>query len=326
MDARQLANDAVRQIAKGSDPAEQKRAARDAWTFGELAGEYLERHAKLKKKSWKEDERQLNADVLPRWKTLPAASIHRRDVRDLLDRLVDRGAMYAANRTRALISTIYNFGITREIVDQNPVVGVPRPASEKSRERVLTEEEIRRVWEACGTQPPRVAAWFRLRLATAQRGGEILQMRWQDLADDWWNIPPEFVKNDHGHRVYLNKLARDIVNNLHHSEDSVWVFPLSLMGDYKHVGRRLAAETRANVSDFRGHDLRRTAASMMTRRGVPRFIVSRILNHSVDKDITGVYDRYSYDREKQAAMRLWAKQLAAILAGQTLTSTGRFKG
>jgi integrase len=243
----------------------------------------------------------------------------------VLDCLIDRGVTSGANRTRALISTIYNFGITRELVDQNPVIGVPKPTSEKARERVLTEEEIRRVWEACSTQPPRVAAWFRLRLATAQRGGEILQMRWQDLADDWWNIPPEFVKNDHGHRVYLNKVARGLVDTLHHSDKSIWVFPLSLMGDYKHVGRRLAAETRANIEDFRGHDLRRTAASVMTRRGVPRFIVARILNHSVDKDITGVYDRYSYDREKKAAMQFWGKQLSAVLAGRAVTTAGRFK-
>lgn len=324
-DARDLAQDALRNAAKGHDPAEAKRAAREAWTFGDLAAEYLERHAKLMKKSWKEDERQLNADLLPRWRNIPAASLHRRDVRDVLDRLVDRGATCGANRLRALISKVYNFGLAREIVDHNPVMGVPKPSPEKTRERVLTEDEIRRVWQACNTQSPRVAAWFRLRLATGQRGGEILQMRWQDLDGDWWTIPPEFVKNQHGHRVYLNRVARDIIDTLYRSEESVWVFPLSSMGDYKHVGRRLASDTRANIENFRGHDLRRTAASFMTRRGVPRFIVARILNHSVDKDITGVYDRYSYDREKQAAMQFWAKQLRAILADQPVTRVGRFR-
>jgi integrase len=90
------------------------------------------------------------------------------------------------------------------------------------------------------------------------------------------------------------------------------------MGDYKHVGRRLAQSTRANIvasargegaarekADIRGHDLRRTAASLMTSGGVPRFVVSRILNHSEEKDITSVYDRYSYDAEKRAAMARW---------------------
>ena len=89
------------------------------------------------------------------------------------------------------------------------------------------------------------------------------------------------------------------------------------MGDYKHVGRRLAQSTRANIiaeskatagvrdkADIRGHDLRRTAASSMASGGVPRFVIGRILNHSEEKDITSVYDRYSYDAEKKAAMDL----------------------
>jgi integrase len=84
------------------------------------------------------------------------------------------------------------------------------------------------------------------------------------------------------------------------------------MGDYRHVGRRIAQSTRANIviapkqagaararADIRGHDLRRTAASFMASGGVPRFVISRILNHSEEKGITSVYDRYSYDAEKR---------------------------
>ena len=82
-----------------------------------------------------------------------------------------------------------------------------------------------------------------------------------------------------------------------------------------------AARDRA---DFRGHDLRRTAASLIASGGVPRFVISRILNHSADKDITSVYDRYSYDAEKRAAMEFWDRQLSAILRGKSATSVRRF--
>src|SRR5436190_18139203 len=110
------------------------------------------------------------------------------------------------------------------------------------------------------------------------------------------------------------------------------------MGDYKHVGRRLAQSTRANIiteakttgkgrdrADIRGHDLRRTAASLMASGGVPRFVISRILNHSEEKDITSVYDRYGYDAEKKTAMEFWNRELSAILKGKSATSAGRFK-
>jgi integrase len=82
-----------------------------------------------------------------------------------------------------------------------------------------------------------------------------------------------------------------------------------------------AARDRAGV---RGHDLRRTAASLMASGGVPRFVISRILNHSADKDITSVYDRYSYDSEKRAAMEFWNRHLSAILKGKSTKSVRRF--
>lgn len=133
--------------------------------------------------------------------------------------------------------------------------------------------------------------------------------------------------------MYLNDLARKILETVPRSNDSVWVFPKSLMGDYKHVGRRLAQRTRANIItdektdphgrdkvDIRGHDLRRTAASLMASGGVPRFVIGRILNHSDDKNVTSVYDRYGYDAEKKAAMTFWQRQLSAILKGASLST------
>jgi integrase len=258
-----------------------------------------------------------------------------------LNAKVKAGSPIAANRLRALISRIYTFGAEQRLVAAaaNPVIGVKRPTKEKQRERVLSEDEIRRLWDACDTQSARVCAWFRLRLVTAQRGGELLQMRWQDIdrASHFWTIPGAFVKNAQGHRVYLNDRARKLIAGVPREEGAIWIFPRSLMGDCKHVGRRLAQSTRANIVaearakprerdrvDIRGHDLRRTAASVMASGGVPRFVISRILNHSEEKDITSVYDRYSYDAEKKAAMEFWNRQLTAILGGKSATSAGRF--
>ena len=204
---------------------------------------------------------------------------------------------------------------------------------------MLTDDEIRRLWEACATQNPCVCAWFRLRLVTARRGGELLQMRWQDIdaRSHFWTIPAEFVKNAQGHRAYLNEMARKLLESVPRDDRAVWVFPKSVMGDYKHVGRRLAQRTRANIvvgpkadgaardpADVRGHDLRRTAASLMAGGGVPRFAISRALNHSAEKDIASVHDRYGYDAEKRAAMEFWNRQLSAILKGRSAKSVRRY--
>ena len=94
---------------------------------------------------------------------------------------------------------------------------------------MLTYQEIRRIRDACDTQKPYVSAWFRLRLVTAQRGGELLQMRWRDIdaKSNVWTIPAAFVKNAHGHRVSLNDLARKMLETVPRSDKSVWVFPKS---------------------------------------------------------------------------------------------------
>ena len=341
VDARQLAHDAQKDIAHGGDPADAKRAAREVLTFGDLAKKYLDDYAKPRKKSWAEDERRLNVDLLPRWRTRPASELRAEDLIALLTGKVRDGSPVAANRLRALVSRMFTFAVEQRLVAPNcsPVFGVKKPTKEKSRDRVLTEDEIRRLWQACETQNAYICAWFRLRLVTAQRGGELLQMRWQDIerTAHFWSIPGEFVKNGQAHRVYLNALARAVLDTVPRSETSVWVFPESLMGDYKHVARRLAQSTRANivresknepgrrdVADFRGHDLRRTAASLMASGGVPRFVISRILNHSEESDITSVYDRYGYDTEKKAAMEYWNRRLNAILKGGT-RAVARFK-
>jgi integrase len=340
-DARELAREAQLKVAKGRDPVIEKRTARGVLTFGELAHRYLEDYAKPNKRSWAEDDRQLESSLLPKWRNRPAGELASEDLLAVLNAKVRAGAPVAANRLRALVSRIYTFGAEQRLVapTANPVIGVKKPTKETTRDRVLSEDEIRRLWDACETQNSHVCAWFRLRLVTAQRGGELLQMRWQDLdrKSHFWTIPAEFVKNAHGHRVYLNTTARKLLEGVPGANDAVWVFPKSIMGDYKHVGRRLAQRTRANIvaelkatgkardkTDIRGHDLRRTAATLMASGGVPRFVISRILNHSEEKDITSVYDRYGYDAEKKAAMTFWDRQLKAILKGKAITSVRRF--
>jgi integrase len=256
VDARELARNAQRTVAHGGDPVTEKRTAREVLTFGKLAEKYIEEYAKLSKKSWEEDERQINADLLPKWKSRPATEVRSEDLLLLLNAKVKRGAPVAANRLRALVSRIFTFGAGQRFVPAtaNPVIGVKKPTKEASRERVLSDDEIRRIWDACDTQNPYVRAWFRLRLVTAQRGGELLQMRWRDIDEKshFWSIPAEYVKNAQGHRVYLNALARKVIATVPRDDTSVWVFPKSFMGDYKHVGRRLArARARTSLSSPR---------------------------------------------------------------------------
>jgi len=320
-DARQLAKGALREAQLGLDPAGSKQTARAAETFGELAVLYLERHAKVTKRSWREDERILDHDLLPRWKSRKATEIKRGDMITLLDEIVERGAPVMANRTRALLSKVFNFGIRRGVVEANPAHGIDNPGQERRRDRVLSETEFRAVWTALDSLPKRTAAIFRLALLTAQRKGEIVGMQWSeiDFVSCVWTVPAERSKNGLPHRVPLTPSSIRILRELEAESrrDPVLVFRGGRIGcPLSNLQKPLRRLKRISDVDFRIQDLRRTAASLMTGVGISRLVVSKILNH-VERGITAVYDRHGYDGEKRAALLKWDRRLAEIVSGQS---------
>lgn len=228
---------------------------------------------------------------------------------------MDRGAPIMANRTKALVSKIFNFGIGRGLVDDNPSLGLPQPAKARQRDRVLSEKEIQRLWRVLDKQGSAMAASFKLRLLTAQRGVEILTMRWANIHGDWWTIPADVAKNGLSHRVPLSKPAQEILAERREAADgSQWVFPSPKVPGkpIAHVQKAGDRLTELSGVKFVPHDLRRTAASHMTSLGIPRLVVSKILNH-VEQGVTAVYDRHSYDDEKREALAKWGDRLQQVL-------------
>lgn len=326
-EARRIARVKLGEVAAGEDPAEERTIARTAPTFADLAEQYLERYARPRKRSWKEDQRMLTLDLLPAWGRWPATEVKKRDVLRLLDAIVDRGAPIVANRTRALISRIYSWGIERDLVEHNPCLGVKPPAQEKRRERVLVESEIRQLWWVLEAEHPPIRDAFRLLILTAQRSVEVLSMTWGQIEKDLWTIPPEIVKGKRSHLVPLSDQAGAVLDVIQsngrgrapageRNSSEPWVLPSP-----RKPGSRLDATALPQAArricrqldwQFWPHDLRRTAASHMTAMGVDRFIVARILNHA-DSSVTAVYDLYGYLPEKRAALSRWGARVAEIV-------------
>jgi integrase len=311
-EARERARAELSKLDRGSDLLEARQEAREAPTFAEVAKQYIELYAEREKRSWADDAKMLAKDLLPAWGHRKAADIRRRDVVELLDAIHARGAPIRANRTLALARKIFNWGIGRDLVEMNPCLQVARVAPEVQRDRVLSEAELRDVWSASSRLRLAGMAQVRLRLLTAQRGGEILSMAWADLdlSAGWWTIPAAMAKNGLSHRVPLSGPAVAILQSL--PRRSAWVFPGRETGHQVDARVTIARVVTLSGVDFRGHDLRRTAASHMTGMGIPRLTVSKILNH-VETGVTRVYDRHSYDQEKRAALDLWAERLMAMV-------------
>jgi integrase len=146
-------------------------------------------------------------------------------------------------------------------------------------------------------------------------------MEWNDLDLDtaWWTIPAEKSKNRLAHRVPLTPLALRIFSQMQSltggAKTNRYVFPSSKGdGPIENVQKAIQRIKESTGINFVGHDLRRTAASMMTGMGVPRLVVGKILNH-VEPGVTKVYDRHSYDKEKREALESWSKRLMVLVPG-----------
>ena len=299
--------EAKEKVQKGIDPGVETVAEREeerkAPTVATLVEEYLEKWAKPRKRSWREDKRILEKDVLPAWGQRKAREITKRDVLRLLDGIVDRGAGIMANRTLAVIRKMFNFAVSRDIVPISPCLAVRAPAPEQRRDRVLTADEIRAFWH--GLEGAKMAEGtklaLKLQLVTAQRKAEIVGAAKDeiDFSDGgWWTIPGEKSKNGLPHRVPLSPLALELLEAAEPlSGGSPWLFPSPRGNKHitpeaiDHALRRPGLETLG--FSFTPHDLRRTAASHMTSMGISRLVVSKLLNH-VERGITAVYDRHSY--------------------------------
>lgn len=319
--ARKEANKKLVEVDQGINPADDKRAKNAAMTVGELVKDYVE-WAKQEKRSWNEDRRRLDKHILPKWKRRAVAEITRSDVKRVLDSIA-KDAPVEANRVHALISKLLHFAIDHEVITINPIARLAK-RDEQSRDRVFTHDEIRRMWTACDALPSGMAAFFKLRLLTAQRGGEIGKMKWRDvdLKDGWWVIPAEDSKNGLAHRVPLSPDALSLVQGLRADVDvrlqarrdagKEAKEPLYVLAGARGKRQQSEAAEKFKIDGFHGHDLRRTAATLMASNGTSTDIIGKILNHS-DKRVTMIYNRASYDAEKRIALNAWARQLTNIL-------------
>ena len=323
-DARVRLAEAKKALEAGDDPgllvAAEREVSRKAETVEELVELYLEKWARPRKRSAREDERILRRDVVPAWRGRRARNIERRDVVSLLDGIVHRGAPIAANRTLAVVRKMFNFAVSRDLLAANPCLMVSAPARENARDRVLQADELRSFWRAlpeAGISLP-VQLILKFMLVTAQRKSEVSRAEWRefDLRDAVWTIPAEKAKNGLVHRVPLSALALEILREAREGiGDERWVFRSPRAPGPVHdtaVDHAVkASRERLGAPGLTPHDLRRTAASHMTSLGANRLVVGKILNHA-EPGVTAVYDRHGYDAEKREALELWSNRLLGV--------------
>lgn len=269
--AREKANALLQQVDEGIDPTKRRRTT--DMRVENVCREFIRLHAQPRNKSWREAERVLEREFIAHYSQRDIREIKRCDVLELMDAAVARGSGYQANRILSHVRKLFNWCIERGIVETSPIAGVKPPTPEKSRERFLTDDEIKRVLRACRNEVYPFRQIVPMLLATAQRRGELTEMRWSevDLEEKVWVIPAERAKNGKEHYVPLSEFAIGLLNEVPRFLDCDYVFTTtrrSPVSGYSKWLRRLTKESE--TSGWRYHDLRRTASTNLAKLGVPQ--------------------------------------------------------
>lgn len=316
--ARDIARQMLARVRRGEDPSSEKRAKRANRgddKVSDFLPAYLAYKTKEGRKSIREIERIFNHDILPALGHKKAEEVTSREVTRLLDAIEMRSASVAW-AVRRQLSAFYKWALPRlPEGTKNPVSQASRPPSMKPRERVLTEQEVKKLWLALETEPLHWQSAIRLLILTGQRREEVLGAKWEefDLKSKSWTIPSVRSKNGKDHVVPLSDPVMKILEDLPIRTGRI--FP-SGTGSASKAAARIR-KAMPGVPDWRWHDLRRTVATGMQRLGVRLEVTEAILNHSSGSraGIVGVYQRHDWAKEKAVALRKWAREV------DTITST-----
>jgi len=178
-DARELARDALHSAAKGLDPGAEKVDARSnrPQLLHDVINEFIESYAKIHNRSWRETQRVFEREVLPRWTGRPIRSLTRSDIHDLLDGIMARGRPYMANRVLAAVRKLLNWAEERDYCDNAGITRIKAPGREVTRDRVLTDEELARIWRSAEQIGYPFGRIVQILILTGQRREEVAQMK-----------------------------------------------------------------------------------------------------------------------------------------------------
>lgn len=319
-EARDKARAVFREVLEGIDPQAVRR--RKNLNLREGVSAFIEQYAKPRNRSWKEAERILNRELVTRFGERDLTKMTRADILEAADAAIQRGAQYQANRIVSHTRKMFNWFLERGIVETSPLLGIRAPMREHSRDRVLARDEVTRLINACRAEPFPFGPYTLLLLATAQRRSEVANMCWSEInwAQKVWEIPASRSKNGKPHEVPLSPFALAVLEDIPRFNGSDLVFTTTgyspISGITKMVLRIQAA---SETSNWRLHDLRRTAASEMARMSIPPHIVEKVLNHvsGTLSGVAGVYNRYGYDPEKRDALEKWGEFLGQLEQGRS---------
>jgi integrase len=311
---------AIRVLAEkthGVDPQAEKSAQRKRLSSDYVADQF-ERFCKMhasKTRTEQEVRRIFRHDVLPHIGNRTVHTIKKRELVEILNTVQGRGAGIMANRVLAAMRKFFNWLVSQAILEASPCAGIGAPTAERSRDRVLTDDELGRVLKAAQLLDYPFGVIVQLLAHTGQRREEVAGMRWSelDLKKQLWTLPGARTKNKRMHDVALTPQVVELIKGC----PPVGHFVASLSADRTFEGwsnSKATLDQKAQVGGWRLHDLRRTMVTYMARAGVAQHVSDRILNHKsgVISSVAAVYQQHDFASERREALLRWSDHLAEL--------------
>jgi integrase len=309
--------EALAAVAAGTDPGRGQEVVRHANNMEQHVTEFLERQRRLVGAGHLQQARLTLVDrAVVAWRGRPIDKITRRDVRELVEPLVETCGEYAANRAFEHLRKFFNEMVVRDVIATSPCAGLSRPtAKERARERILSDAEIVTLWHALDQVDNPVSAAIRVLLLTGQRRSEVADMPWTEVSGDEWLLPATRAKNRRPHLIPLSPQARAVIEAQPRINGFVFASRGSRINNFTRTKTKLDKIMRLN-EPWVIHDLRRSVASGMARLGIALPVIEKVLNHSSGTfaGVAGIYQRHDFAGEKRAALQAWADHIDRLLS------------
>jgi integrase len=311
----------------GRDLAAEKKDSRRrmvADQVDDLLEAFIAQHVS-QNRSAPEISRMLRRELRSAWGSRSIHEITKRDVIDVVSAIEQRGAPIAANKALKAIKTFLRWCVGRAVLDQSPADGVPLPAKEVPRDRVLIDDELARIIIAARQIGDPYAGIVEMLALTGQRREEVARCTWDeiDMARQTWKLSSERTKNAKAHEVYLSDQAVAVLSRSKRTGEFVFSRSGSArFQDFSLAKREL--DQLSGVTGWRLHDLRRTCVSGMARLGIAPHVADKILNHQngAISGVAAVYQRHDFLAERKRALKLWGAHVARITARAIGSQTG----
>jgi integrase len=262
--------------------------------------------------------RLLRREMGRTWGDRSIHEISKRDVVEVVTAIEQRGAPVAANKTLKSIKTFLRWCVGRAILDQSPAEGVPLPAKEIARDRVLSDDELAKVIIAARQIDDLYGGIVELLTLTGQRREEVARLTWEelDLKQRVWVIPKSRTKNAKPHVVQLSDESIAVLSRM--EKRGPYVFSVNGARPFQGfaVAKRKLDEL-SKVTGWRLHDLRRTCVSGMAGLGVAPHVADKILNHQSGtiSGVAAVYQRHEFLAERKNALERWGSHITDTVVG-----------